>query len=93
MKDRVKSAPLVAQSTKTKQDGRAKYPSIQLAAKEGEHGHPPASVSGYPATFIDKSLAGQQVSCTQASGILDSVSARSHVEYLASYPSYNGHIQ
>ena len=89
LKDRVKSAPLIAQSTKTKHEGRAKYASNQPPAGEGEYGHAPTSVSGYPATYI----AGQQESCTQTSSTFDSVSARYRLEYRISYLSYNGHVR
>lgn len=43
LKDRVKSAPLIAQSTKTQHDGRARHAPVKPAAREKEDVHNPSS--------------------------------------------------
>ena len=78
LKDRVKSAPLVAQSTKPKHEGRAKHAFVQPAVREGEDEEHPHNGPAYSPTHV----VGQQEAATQTSSIPDSVSAHPWLEHL-----------
>lgn len=65
LKDRVKSAPLVAQSAKIKHDARARHGTVKPSPREEEGTQPPPSAPDYPSSRT----AGQQESCTHTASV------------------------
>ena len=90
LKDRVKSAPLVAQSVKNKHDGRARHGTVKPSLKEEDGTQPPPSAPDYPSSRT----AGQQESCTHTASVSDTFEDNLYTKqsYVALKSDWTWHI-